>query len=96
LSVDINNGASSYPDVTWTTTSHTGVDVPVYARGPNAELISGVMDNTDFFAVATACLWDYDGDGDGDVDGEDLWDLINSFDPAELPAFAAQFGGYCP
>ena len=100
LTVVANNGADNYPTVTWSTGSHTGVNVPVYAWGPNAELISGIMDNTDFFAVATAavgpaCLWDYDDDGDGDVDGEDLWDLIDNFDPAKLPGFASDFGGLC-
>ena len=98
LSVDTSNGAEAgtYPAVTWSTGSHTGVNVPVYARGPNAEMISGVMDNTDFFDVATACLWDYDDDGDGDVDGSDLWLLISDFDPSELQNFAVEFGGFCP
>jgi alkaline phosphatase len=96
LSVDDNNGAGSYPDVTWSTTNHTGVNVPVYALGPNAELIPGVMDNTEFFAITTACRWEYDEDGDGDVDGWDLWKLIDDFDPADAADFAADFGGYCP
>ncbi|QOL24827.1 alkaline phosphatase [Thalassotalea sp. LPB0316] len=31
----------------WTTSGHTGVDVPVYAFGKNAELFKGQLDNTD-------------------------------------------------
>ena len=41
------------PAVTWSTTGHTGVNVPVYAWGPNAELVSGTINNTDFFHIAT-------------------------------------------
>lgn len=96
LNVDANNGAGNYPTVTWSTTGHTGVNIPVYARGPNAGLISAVMDNTGFFAVATACLWDYDDNGDGDVDGSDLWVLNSDFNLTELPDFTLEFGGFCP
>lgn len=31
----------------WTTYSHTGINVPVYAIGPGSELFSGMIDNTD-------------------------------------------------
>ncbi|MGM0526744.1 MAG: alkaline phosphatase [Pseudomonadota bacterium] len=31
----------------WTTTGHTGVDVPVYATGPNSDQFRGYMDNTE-------------------------------------------------
>jgi alkaline phosphatase len=31
----------------WTTSSHTGIPVPVYATGVNSELFTGKMDNTD-------------------------------------------------
>ncbi|MCK9347060.1 MAG: alkaline phosphatase, partial [Bacteroidales bacterium] len=31
----------------WTTSSHTGIPVPVYAMGVKSELFSGRMDNTD-------------------------------------------------
>lgn len=31
----------------WSTYSHTGINVPVYAIGPGAELFSGTIDNTD-------------------------------------------------
>lgn len=53
LSVLANNGQGNFPTVRWSTTGHTGVNVPIYAWGVNAELISGVMDNTDLFRVAT-------------------------------------------
>ena len=33
--------------VGWTTYSHTGINIPIYAIGPGAELYSGVIDNTD-------------------------------------------------
>ncbi len=39
------------PAVFWGTTSHTGVNVPVYATGPGAEEFVGVIDNTDLFTI---------------------------------------------
>lgn len=54
LTVVQDNGTGNYPTVTWSTGSHTGTNVPVYAWGQNAELVSGVMDNTDMFYVCTA------------------------------------------
>jgi alkaline phosphatase len=54
LTVLANNGQGNMPDVSWTTTSHTGVNVPVYASGVNAYMVSGVMDNTDIFEVCTS------------------------------------------
>lgn len=33
--------------VGWTSLSHTGISIPIYAIGPGAELYSGVIDNTD-------------------------------------------------
>lgn len=53
LAVLANNGKDNMPTVSWSTTGHTGDRVPVYAWGRNAELVSGVMDNTDLFKVAT-------------------------------------------
>jgi hypothetical protein len=39
------------------------------------------------------CRWDIEPEpGDGDVDGADLAEFLNAFDPMNLPAFAAQFG----
>jgi len=54
LTVTANNGASVLPGVTWGGTGHTAANIPVYAWGVNAELISGVMDNTDMLAVAVS------------------------------------------
>jgi alkaline phosphatase len=54
LTVLANNGVGALPTVSWSSLSHTGVNVPVYAWGVNAEFISGVMDNTEMFGVVTA------------------------------------------
>lgn len=54
LTVLENNGQRFFPTVSWDTTGHTAANVPVYAWGVNAQQVSGVMDNTDLFAVATA------------------------------------------
>ncbi len=53
LSVLQDNGPGAYPTVAWTTSGHTGVNVPVYAWGANAELVTGVLDNTDMFNIVT-------------------------------------------
>jgi alkaline phosphatase len=70
LTVLQNNGQGQFPGVSWTTTGHTGANVPVYAWGENADLVTGVLDNTELFEIATASPWvDYycDSDGDGVV-----------------------------
>ncbi|MHC4083807.1 MAG: alkaline phosphatase [Planctomycetota bacterium] len=54
LTVTGNHGAGNYPSVSWSSTGHTAANVPVYAWGENAELISGEMDNTEMFGVVTA------------------------------------------
>ena len=53
-SMDINkDSTAAYSELNskarigWTTTSHTGVAVPIYAIGPGSRLFSGRMDNTD-------------------------------------------------
>jgi alkaline phosphatase len=51
LTVLQNNGQGELPAVSWSTTYHTGVNVPLYAWGVNAELVSGVLDNTDLFDI---------------------------------------------
>ncbi|HDZ20617.1 hypothetical protein LCGC14_0692580 [marine sediment metagenome] len=53
LTVLADNGAGNAPTVSWSTTGHTATNVPVYAWGVNAALISPVMDNTDFWEVMT-------------------------------------------
>lgn len=53
LMVILDNGAGNFPLVSWSTTGHTADNVPVYAWGVNAQLISGMMDNTDLFYVVT-------------------------------------------
>jgi alkaline phosphatase len=93
LTVTANNGVGNYPTVTWSTGGHTGANVPVYAWGTNAGRISGILDNTDFFAIVTAegCLGDFIGDGD--VDGSDLARLAMGLGSIDLGIFAEQFGG---
>ncbi|MEE8308111.1 MAG: alkaline phosphatase, partial [Gammaproteobacteria bacterium] len=54
LTVLENNGFGALPTVEWSSGSHTGVNVPVYGWGVNAKMISGVMDNTEMFAVVIA------------------------------------------
>jgi alkaline phosphatase len=53
LTVLGDNGAGMLPTVSWSTTGHTGVNVPVYAWGVGADRFNGVMDNTDFFEAIT-------------------------------------------
>lgn len=49
--VDIDNAIENIFNVRtgtgWTTGGHTGVDVTVYAYGPNADLFAGMLDNTE-------------------------------------------------
>lgn len=54
LAVTANNGAGVLPSVTWAGTGHTAANVPAYAWGVNAELVSGVMDNTNTFGVVVS------------------------------------------
>ena len=54
LTVLENNCVGEFPTVSWATTDHTGANVPIYAWGCSADMISGVMDNTELFDVATA------------------------------------------
>lgn len=49
LKVVENQGKGKFPKVKWSTWGHTGVNVPIYAWGVNADLVVGVMDNTDLF-----------------------------------------------
>ena len=49
----LTDNPGDYPTVSWTTGGHTGANVPVYAWGVNADLISGTMENTYLYAVAS-------------------------------------------
>ncbi|HET6443307.1 MAG TPA: putative Ig domain-containing protein [candidate division Zixibacteria bacterium] len=52
LMVTQDNGSGNYPTVTWSTTGHTGVDVPIYAKGTGADQLSGLtVDNTDVYHI---------------------------------------------
>ncbi|UTR13583.1 alkaline phosphatase [Salipaludibacillus sp. LMS25] len=47
VTLAINHTISHYAGVGWTTTNHTGVEVPVYAYGKGTEHFQGLIDNTD-------------------------------------------------
>ena len=47
LTVVQSNGKGNWPTVTWSTTGHTGTQVPLYAWGVGAHLFAGQLDNTD-------------------------------------------------
>ena len=49
LTVTLTHIINNKAGVGWTSYSHTGVPVPVYAIGQGAELFSGSYDNTDIF-----------------------------------------------
>jgi alkaline phosphatase len=51
LSVLSAGGIGNAPTVTWSTTGHTGTNVPVYGRGPNAERVVDPMDNTGIYSI---------------------------------------------
>ena len=57
LLVTANNGIGVLPTVIWTGEgNHTGVNVPVYAMGVNAEQVKPIMDNTDFFDLVSTIV----------------------------------------
>jgi hypothetical protein len=39
------------PDVVWSSGGHTATNVGVFALGPGAEMIAGIMDNTDIYRI---------------------------------------------
>jgi hypothetical protein len=47
-----------------------------------------------WYTLNDGCRWDIEPPlgGDGDVDGADLAEFLNAFNPMNLPAFADQFG----
>ncbi|HCE42475.1 MAG TPA: hypothetical protein DET40_02885 [Lentisphaeria bacterium] len=54
LTVIKNSGKGVYPEVTWKSKGHSGVNVPLYAWGMNSEAFSKTIDNTDFFKIITS------------------------------------------
>ena len=87
LQVVRNNGMGEYPEVTWDppvngARVHTGVDVPAYAWGRNAQMVSGTIDNTGFFRIFTAGVMQNDRSNinqDRSVDFLDLLILLNDW-----------------
>jgi alkaline phosphatase len=45
--LEINHIISNYAGVGWSSYDHTGQEVPLFAYGPESELFSGLLDNTD-------------------------------------------------
>ncbi|RNA66622.1 alkaline phosphatase [Alteribacter keqinensis] len=45
--ITINQIVSDYAGVGWSTTGHTGIEVPIFAYGAGSELLTGMVDNTD-------------------------------------------------
>ena len=43
----------SRPAHTYSSTAHTGADVPIYATGYGAEHVTGLLDNTELFPLLT-------------------------------------------
>ncbi len=46
-----SRGKGTLPEVSWSEDYHTDAPVPVYAVGPGAQSVSGLMDNTDIFRL---------------------------------------------
>lgn len=44
-------GKGSLPEVTWSTTGHTGSHVPLFAWGKGAKKVKGTVDNTDIYRL---------------------------------------------
>ena len=51
FTVEIIRLMSEKAGVGWTTTAHTGVNVPIFAIGPGAKKFSGYIDNTDIARI---------------------------------------------
>ena len=49
LSINGGDLTSGVVEGKFTTGGHTGVMVPIYAYGPQAELFGGIMENTDIY-----------------------------------------------
>lgn len=57
LSVISNNGQGNMPGVTWSTTGHTGADVPFYVDGYGREVFLDLDDNTGFLDRIIKNAW---------------------------------------
>lgn len=79
MTVTADNGPGVAPDVTWSTTGHTGVNVPLLAWGAKAEYVTGVMDNSDVFSLTAEGVVqplgtvDFRSLADLDPSAGDLW-----------------------
>lgn len=56
LSIRRSLGEGKYPEVRWSTTGHTGVNVPIYAWGPGAERVKGVLYNIEVYRIMAEFL----------------------------------------
>ena len=92
MTVLANNGVGCFPTVSWSTGGHTGVNVPIYAWGANAEFVPALMDNTELFAVAVHAVGG-DADGDGRVNCLDLAALTAHYGESGLGWAAGDFTG---
>ena len=65
------------------------IDDPLYPPfSLNYEMLTGF-----WYTLGGSCRWDIEPIiGDGDVDGADLYEFINAFDPADVLPFANEFG----
>ena len=51
LEVLENRGTGNLPAVSWSTIGHTGVNVPIFAMGPGADRVTGIMENTEIHSL---------------------------------------------
>ncbi len=56
LSMAISHILNNKAGIAWTTYSHTGVPVPVYAQGACADTFGGFYDNTDIYGKLLSCM----------------------------------------
>lgn len=54
LEIVQDNGQGQLPTVTWAGTDHTSAKVGVWASGPGAYVVAGLIDNTDISTITTA------------------------------------------
>ena len=56
MTVTLTHLLNQRAGLSWTSYSHTGVPVPVFAKGINAEKFNGFYDNTDIFTKLVETL----------------------------------------